>query len=208
MANAYRALRAADRNLVQILDSALAEAARKSGGWLACRLGCTDCCKGPFPITRLDALRLRAGLEDLADRDPERAARVRERAREAIARLEPGFPVDLATGAIEESVSDAERFDGLANDDPCPALDPVTGGCDLYAARPVTCRVFGPSIRYHGEAIGVCELCYRGASDEEIAACAVEADAERLEDSLIRELEATNGPGSQTLVAFALVEGL
>ena len=67
MANGYRALRAADGDLVQILDAALAEAARKSGPWLACRLGCTECCKGPFPITRLDALRLRAGLDELAD---------------------------------------------------------------------------------------------------------------------------------------------
>ena len=204
MANPDLALRAADRNLVQILDACLAEAASKSGAWLACRLGCTDCCKGPFPITQLDALRLRAGLEDLAARDPERAARVRQRASESVASLAPAFPIDRSTGMLEEGREAEERFEALADDDPCPALDPATGGCDLYEARPVTCRVFGPSVRYRGEAIGVCELCYQGASDAEIAACVVDADPGRVEDRLLKELEATGGSGGQTLVAFAL----
>ena len=34
------------------------------------------------------------------------------------------------------------------DDVPCPALDPETGGCDLYAARPITCRTFGLTLRY------------------------------------------------------------
>jgi hypothetical protein len=41
----------ADRGLVQIVDSAMAEAARRSGDWLVCRPGCTQCCIGPFAIT-------------------------------------------------------------------------------------------------------------------------------------------------------------
>ena len=42
-----------DRSLIQIVDAALAEAARKSGAWLVCRSGCTECCMGPFSITPL-----------------------------------------------------------------------------------------------------------------------------------------------------------
>ncbi len=66
-----------DRKLVQIIDSALAEAARKSGEWLVCRPGCTQCCMGPFAINQLDAERLRHGLGELETRDPQRATKVK-----------------------------------------------------------------------------------------------------------------------------------
>ncbi len=85
-----------------------------------------------------------------------------------------------ATGILDESEAGQARFDDFANDEPCPVLDPETGACDLYAARPMTCRVFGPPVRSE-EGLGVCELCYHGASDEEIAACEMEVDPEGLE---------------------------
>src|SRR5262244_639187 len=90
----------ADRELVQIVDAALAEAARKSGEWLVCRKGCTQCCFGPFPISQLDVARLRQGLVDLEKNDPRRAAQVRERARQSWARLGPNFPGDQKTGIL------------------------------------------------------------------------------------------------------------
>jgi Fe-S-cluster containining protein len=163
--------------LVQIVDRVMAEAVRKSGSWLACRIGCHECCLGPFSITQLDGLRLRAGLAELRTSEPVRAARVLDRAR-----------------AYVET-----------DDEPCPALDPETGACDLYAARPITCRMFGPAVRQHGgQSLGVCELCFRGATDEEIAACAVEVDPDNLEAVLLRELERTTGACGDTTVAFAL----
>jgi hypothetical protein len=66
-----------DQKLIQIVDSALADVTQRSGKWLACRPGCTQCCIGAFPINQLDATRLQRGLADLAKRDPERAARIR-----------------------------------------------------------------------------------------------------------------------------------
>jgi hypothetical protein len=50
---------------IQIVDTAMAEAARMSGAWLVCRPGRTDCCMGPFPITQLDARSLWEGLAEL-----------------------------------------------------------------------------------------------------------------------------------------------
>jgi Fe-S-cluster containining protein len=220
-----------DEALIRIVDAALAEAARKSGTWLVCRPGCTECCMGPFPITQLDARRLREGLAELEFRDPRRAAGVRERAHQAVARISPHFPGDPATGVLDEdeeplagrlgasgagalldyerqhgqSCVTGERFAALADEDPCPALDPATGMCDLYAARPITCRIFGPPVRYGSEAVGVCELCFKGASDEEIAACAVEIAPDGLESQLLNELERTAGARGQTMVAFALI---
>jgi hypothetical protein len=40
--------------------------------------------------------------------------------------------------------------------------------------------LFGPPVRGAEGAIGVCELCFHGASEEEIAACEMTVDAETL----------------------------
>jgi len=197
-------IEAGDRALIQIVDAVMAEAARKSGPWLVCRLGCTQCCIGPFPISQLDSLRLQRGLSDLAQRDPERAQRVRTRARESVDRIASDFPGDPVTGQLAEGQAAEALFADFADDEPCPALDPETGGCDLYAARPMTCRTFGPPVRCGSEAIGICELCFEGASEAEIAACEVEVDGDGLESALLEELEKTTGARGQTIVAFAL----
>lgn len=154
--------------LIQIVDAALAEAARKSGDWLACRPGCCECCMGPFPITEDDAARLQLGLRELESCDPERAACIRGRAR--------GW--------------------GEGDDEPCPVLDPDTGTCDLYAARPLTCRTFGPPLRCASGALAICELCFDGATEEEIAACVVDLDPGLFDQA-----------GGETTVASALAGG-
>jgi Fe-S-cluster containining protein len=194
---------AKDRALIQIVDSALAEAARRSGKWLVCRPGCTQCCIGVFPINQLDALRLRRGLADLERRASERADRVRERAREAVARLAADFPGDPVSGVLDEGNDAAERFSDFANEEPCPALDPDTGNCELYESRPMTCRVFGPPVRSE-DGLGVCELCYQGASDEEIAACEMKPDPDDLESALLKRVEDSTGTRGDTIIAFCL----
>src|SRR5690242_14720 len=139
-----------DQKLVQIVDAALAATLRKSGDWLVCRRGCTQCCIGAFAINQLDALRLRRGLAELEQISPERATRVRERAREAVHRLSADFPGDSNSGILDEGEEAEEKFANFANDEPCPALDPKTGDCELYESRPMTCRVFGPPVRSEG----------------------------------------------------------
>jgi Fe-S-cluster containining protein len=192
-----------DQALIQIVDSALADAARRSGEWLVCRPGCTQCCIGVFAINQLDAHRLRKGLADLEAVAPQRAAGVRERARDGVARLAREFPGDPATGVLAEGEIAERRFAEFANDEPCPALDPETGTCELYESRPMTCRTFGPPVRSE-EGLGVCELCFHGASDEEIAACEMIPDPDDLESTLLQELERTTGAHGETIVAFAL----
>jgi Fe-S-cluster containining protein len=192
-----------DQALVQIVDAALADAARRSGKWLVCRPGCTQCCIGVFPINQLDAVRLRQGLTRLEEFAPERAARVRQRAREAVSKLSKDFPGDPRSGLLDEGEEAEQRFAEFANHEPCPALDPETGLCELYEARPMTCRVFGPPVRSQ-DGLGVCELCFHGATDKEIAACEMNADPEALESTLLAELEKASGTHGQTIVAFCL----
>ena len=192
-----------DRTLVQIVDSALAAAAHRSGAWLVCRPGCTQCCFGVFAINQLDAVRLREGLTQLEDCAPERAARVRQRARDAVSRLSKEFPGNPITGLLDEGEEAEERFAEFANDEPCPALDLETGLCELYESRPMTCRVFGPPVRSE-DGLGVCELCFQGATEEEIAACEMNADPDNLESTLVEQLEKSTGVHGQTIVAFCL----
>jgi len=192
-----------DQKLIQIVDSALAEAAQRSGKWLVCHPGCTQCCIGAFPINQLDAFRLRRGLADLEASAPERAAQVRQRALESVSRLSPEFPGDPASGVLDEGEEAERRFADFANDEPCPVLDPQTGYCELYESRPMTCRVFGPPVQSE-EGLGVCELCFQGASDAEIAACEMKPDPDDLESRLLAELEKNTGKRGNTIIAFCL----
>lgn len=193
-----------DARLVQIVDAATADAARRAGTWLKCAPGCTQCCIGVFAISQLDAARLRAGLAELQMTDPERAAAVRLRARQSAERLAPEFPGDPQTGILEPNRS--ESFEEFANDLPCPALDPATGLCDVYATRPMTCRVFGPPLRTN-DGLGVCELCFVGATTEKIAAAEVHLDCGDMEATLTREVEESTGARGETIVAWALLRG-
>ena len=118
-------LPAGDSELVQIMDGALAEAARRAGEWLVCRPGCTPCCHGAFAIGPLDALRLSAGMEALRAAEPLKAEAVEERARTWIAEHGADFPGDRETGILGETVAERERFEEFANEAACPALDPA-----------------------------------------------------------------------------------
>ncbi len=190
-----------DSELVQIIDASLADASRRAGPWLACRIGCTQCCHGVFAINALDAARLRDGMETLHATHPRLAAEVSRRARAWIAENGSAFPGDRCAGTLGTSPEDRESFEQFANDAPCPALDPATGRCDLYEWRPLTCRVFGPPVRVgEGDALGCCELCFVGATDEEIAACEMPVPHD-LENELLAEM----GDERETVVAFALL---
>jgi Fe-S-cluster containining protein len=187
------------------VDAALADAARKSGDWLVCRNGCTQCCYGAFAISQLDALRLQKGLSDLKSSDPKRAARVRQRAQQAVKQLSANFPGNPKTGILREDEEAEAAFAEFANDEPCPALDPETGACDLYNARPMTCRTFGPPVRSGEEGgLAVCELCYHGATDQQIAECEMVPDPDNLEEKLTAEAEKKTRKRGNTIVAWCL----
>jgi Fe-S-cluster containining protein len=128
---------------------------------------------------------------------------MRQRARDAVSRLSHDFPGDPTSGLLDEGEEAERRFSDFANDEPCPALDPQTGLCDLYEARPMTCRVFGPPVRSE-DGLAVCELCFQGASDKEIAACEMNPDPEDLESTLVEQVKKTSGAHGRTIVAFCL----
>jgi Fe-S-cluster containining protein len=220
-----------DVELVQIVDAAFADAARRSGPHLVCRPGCTQCCHGAFAIHALDALRLRHAMSDLSASDPLLAARLRERARRYLAEFGSSFPGDPVSGILDTSEAAQEAFEEFANEAACPALNPETGLCEVYEARPMTCRVFGPPVRAAAddagddlegdtEGLAVCELCFTEATPEEIAAAEMRVPHAE-EARLLQELAALDQASPshetvgetaesrespETIVAYCLVE--
>ena len=199
---------ARDQELIQIVNAALSDAFQKSSKWLACKPGCSQCCHGVFAINQLDAIRLREGLAKLETQDPERAARIRKRVRDTVGRLSEDYPGDPMSGILDEDDTDeaAKRWDDFANAEPCPVLDPATGTCELYEYRPVTCRTFGPALKSDGD-LGHCELCFVGATEEEVIAQEMHPDPDNLEAALVEELQRTTGECGETIIAFALARG-
>jgi Fe-S-cluster containining protein len=194
-----------DRDFVALVDGAFADAAARSGSHLLCRPGCAQCCVGVFAIGPADALRLKQGFSALEQSDPERARRLQIRAAASWQRLAPQFPGDPVSGLldIDHNGDPADGFEEFANDEPCPALDPEHGTCDLYASRPQTCRVFGPPIAT-GEGYGVCELCFQTATAQEIAHAAITPPPEELSATLDQAAVAAGESPASTIVAFVL----
>ena len=195
----------ADRDVVETIDATLARAARLAGPNLACRPGCSECCIGPFPINRLDASRLRQGLEELRDKDPQRAAAVVERARRTVDQLAKDFPGDPTTGRLSGEEAEEDRFFEAHSALPCPVLDPATQTCDLYAHRPVSCRTYGPPVTFGGQDLPPCRLCFQGASKETIESCRVEPDPGGLERIVLERLERGDGEAGETVIAYAVL---
>src|SRR5580704_4597939 len=197
-------LPARDTELVQIMDASLAEAARCAGSFLVCRIGCTQCCHGAFAINALDAARLRAGMTELRAANLALAAEIERRAHAWLAEHRARFPGNRKTGVIGSSPEDQAYFQEFAEGAACPALDPATGRCDVYAWRPMTCRVFGPPVRSvnenGNEGLGHCELCFIEATPEHVTASEMPVPHE-LEAELLKEIETQN----ETVVAFALL---
>lgn len=147
-------------------------------------------------------------MSELRASNPALAASLEARAAQWLANLAEYFPGDAHTGILGTCDVDLAAFDDFAPDVPCPALDTATGLCDIYAWRPMTCRIFGPPVRVdaadYGEAesntpaFAHCELCFTDATEDEIRACELIVPHEL-------EAELVSDP-SETIVAFVLLK--
>lgn len=124
-------------------------------GAIPCCQGCSACCVGLFPITRLDALELQRGLARLP---PLRREAIVVRARAQVTLLESAYPTLQSNPALDSW--DDRVIDGLVeqfSDIPCPALSPE-GTCDVYPFRPITCRTMGIPTESDGMVQGACTV--------------------------------------------------
>jgi Fe-S-cluster containining protein len=189
-----------DRALLDAVQRALSQAERSCGDRLQLGRGCPRCCYGPFPINLLDARRLRRGLAGLALRGPEAARAIVQRARRSAVRFAPTFPGVAGTLGADDSA--VEAFCAAFAAEPCPALEPSSGRCQLYESRPLACRTFGLPVRIGEQDLPPCDWCFTGTEDDAAAARAA-VDPEGREDALLTRLEA-QVPGGDTVIAYAL----
>ena len=124
-------------------------------GEVPCRLGCTSCCIGSFPITLLDIRTLQQGLASLP---PDHRHRIEQRAVEQTAAMETAFPQLTQTNLLDNwSDQDIDRLVTEFHHLPCPALE-ADGRCSVYQHRPLACRSMGIPTENLGLAQGACEV--------------------------------------------------
>ena len=190
--------------LLRILNLALASSIERSGDHLACRPGCAQCCHGIFQISALDAHRLRGAL---ASAESELRSRIETRIQQAHTHLLPFFPGNPETGVLSDDDHAIELFEEWAHADPCPILDPTTQTCDLYAARPILCRTFGPPIRNDPAdleaGLSICELCFVDATEDEIVQAETDSTFRLLQDTEEEAFERAHPNSGPTIIAFA-----
>lgn len=116
---------------------------------IQCAKACSDCCRGLFDITLLDAWYLKMGF-DLLDDDVKR--RVTRKAELRLKALQMLWP-ELSTPHIL-NIRPEEEWEELMPDEdetPCPLLSEA-GQCLVYDYRPMTCRLHGiPLVDVSGE---------------------------------------------------------
>jgi Fe-S-cluster containining protein len=180
-----------DEILVRDFDADVGRGEEIARGHLLCRIGCTECCVGPFEITALDAERLRRGLRELEGSEPAAARAVRERASSQWLAMAERFP-----GTDEDALElFCTEFEAVS----CPVLDLETGACVLYRFRPLSCRSYGLPLRAGDEVLPPCRLNFTGASAAVIEAAALSLDRDDREGSILDRLGLP-----ETIVAAAL----
>ena len=206
MTETDRSLDAADRRLLAAADEVWQTAVARAGRWCVCRVGCSDCCHGPFPITQLDAHRLRRSLDELRRTDPAAAAAIVDRARHVMAQMASSRFDDVATGTRADDRAVQERYGASLGAVPCPALHPETDACELYAGRPMACRTYGPPTVTGAQRRHPCRLWFDGARPEDVERCRVRFGGEEAESELVDRAEGSGQRCEPTIIAAVLAE--
>jgi Fe-S-cluster containining protein len=124
-------------------------------GEVPCRVGCTSCCIGPFPITLLDVHTLQQGLAGLP---LDHRHRIEQRAIGQTTQMETAFPQLTHTDLLDTwSDQEIDRLVAKFHDQPCPALE-ADGRCGIYDHRPLVCRSMGIPTEDCGLTHGACEV--------------------------------------------------
>lgn len=137
--------------LLSSVDKWFANCIAQSGERIRCAAGCSECCRGLFDITLLDAALLKKGFDQL---DAGTRGQVLERCRSRLFVLQELWPEFDSPYLL--NYRPEEEWEILMPDDdetPCPLLG-QDGRCLVYEFRPMTCRLHGlPLVDLTGEVL-------------------------------------------------------
>jgi Fe-S-cluster containining protein len=149
--------------LLATVDGWFSRSVAVAGEEIACKEGCSGCCRGLFDITLLDACLLKSGFDLLAETLKKDVLR---KASERLAGIKAIWP-EFAPPYILNHRDDREWEQVMPEDDetPCVLLG-ADGRCLVYAHRPMTCRLHGvPLVDVTGEVMddACCSLNFAGS---------------------------------------------
>lgn len=136
------------RRLLCEVDNWFKACLRAGSSALACRVGCSGCCRGLFDITLMDAWLIKSAFADLA---VDVQKQVLQRCQTRLDELRQHWP-DLHNPYLLNSFPQ-EQWSSMPENDqtPCPLLAD-NGDCLVYRSRPLICRLHGlPNIDVSGE---------------------------------------------------------
>ncbi|MBL0226330.1 MAG: YkgJ family cysteine cluster protein [Geobacteraceae bacterium] len=136
-------------NLLGEVDTWFENCLSRHAGSIVCHQGCSECCRGLFDITLLDALCLKRGFDRLPI-TVQQSVQLKAVARLVeLGDLWPEFVAPWTLNHIPEQIWDEMMPE--EDETPCPLLS-ADGDCLVYAQRPMTCRLNGiPLIDSGGE---------------------------------------------------------
>lgn len=176
------------QELLQHIDRWFARAIELYPERIACKSGCSGCCRGNFDITLLDAFLLKLGFDALPDRTREKVLKSCRERLQLVQLQWPEFAHPYLLNYRPEE--DWELFMPEDDETPC-VLTGDDGRCLVYANRPMTCRLHGlPLIDSDGEVMHDewCTMNFPGEDPTEREGLRAPFDALfRQEVSLFRE---------------------
>ena len=136
------------RQLLQQADDWFDHCLDVQGQQMACRRGCSGCCRGLFDITLLDAYLLQQGFNTLTTEQQNGVLALVDQRVHQLQHQWPEFQSPYILNHLPH-----QQWQEMPEDDltPCPLLD-ADGLCMVYQYRPLTCRLHGvPHVDIDGE---------------------------------------------------------
>lgn len=137
--------------LLSQVDSWFSRCSLAAGDDIACRRGCSACCRGLFDITLLDAFLLKDGFDRLPSQRQQSAKQAACSRIGQIQQLWPDFTDPFLLNLHPEE--EWEQLMPEEDETPCALLGD-DGLCLVYEHRPMTCRLHGvPMVDESGEVL-------------------------------------------------------
>lgn len=138
--------------LVAAVDKTFEAVKARHGKEVTCAKGCSDCCSAVFDLSLVEALYLNQRFNTALDTEATQPARQAVLRRADVAERQQAKLARAAHKELRQGLDDeAILTEAASRRIRCPLLA-EDDSCDLYAARPITCRLYGVPQNIRGQA--------------------------------------------------------